>query len=75
VIIRMVENVQQITIKPFIEAAIAPGTCIYTDEYDIYKQNPQNSRRNALPTERINGPLVMCHEHLTCALIELMQIT
>jgi hypothetical protein len=40
-----------------------------------YKQNPQNSRRNALPTERINGPLVMCHEHLTCALIELMQIT
>jgi hypothetical protein len=41
----------------------------------VDKQNPQNSRRNALPTERINGPLVMCHEHLTCALIELMQIT
>jgi transposase len=41
VIIRMVENVQQITIKPFIEAAIAPGTCIYTDEYDIYSRLEQ----------------------------------
>ena len=40
-----------------------------------YEQNPQHSRRNALPTERINGPLVMCHEHLTCALIELLPIT
>jgi transposase len=41
VIIRMVENVQQITIKPFIEATIAPGTCIYTDEYDIYSRLEQ----------------------------------
>ena len=28
-----------------------------------------------LPTKRIDGPLLMRREHLTCALIELMQIT
>ncbi len=28
-----------------------------------------------LPTERRDWPLLMRHEHLTCALIELMQIT
>src|SRR6266446_5519796 len=40
-----------------------------------FEQNPRNSRRNALPTERIDWLLLMRHEHLTCALIELMQIT
>ena len=38
VIIRMVENVQQRTLKPFIEAAMAPGTCLYTAEDDIYSR-------------------------------------
>ena len=32
VVIRMLENVQQVTIKPLIQATIAAGTCIYTDE-------------------------------------------
>lgn len=36
VVIHMLENVQQKTIKPLIEAAILPGTLIYTDEYNIY---------------------------------------
>jgi transposase-like protein len=36
VVIRMLANVQQATIKPLIEAVIAPGTQVYTDEYDIY---------------------------------------
>jgi transposase len=36
VVIRMLENVQQVTIKPLIQATIAPGTCVYTDEYGIY---------------------------------------
>lgn len=36
VIIQMLANVQQKTIKPIIESAIIPGTKIYTDEYDIY---------------------------------------
>ena len=40
-----------------------------------YKQNPRNSRRNLLPTERIDGPLLMRREPLTGALIELRQIT
>ncbi len=32
VVIRMLENVQQQTIAPLIQATIAPGTLIYTDE-------------------------------------------
>jgi transposase len=36
VVIRMLENVQQATIKPLIRATIGPGTQVYTDEYDIY---------------------------------------
>jgi transposase len=41
VVIRMLANVQQVTIKPLIEATIAPGTCIYTDEYNIYSRLQQ----------------------------------
>lgn len=36
VVIRMLENVQQATIAPLLRATIAPGTQVYTDEYDIY---------------------------------------
>ncbi len=36
VVIRMLANVQQATIKPLIKAAIALGSLIYTDEYAIY---------------------------------------
>ena len=36
VCIQMLENVQQQTIEPLIKKAIAPGTLIYTDEYNIY---------------------------------------
>lgn len=36
VVIRMLENVQQVTIGPFIERMIAKGSVVYTDEYDIY---------------------------------------
>ena len=32
----MLANVQQRTIQPIIEAAVAKGTCVHTDEYDIY---------------------------------------
>jgi transposase len=41
VVIRMLENVQQMTIKPLIEATIVPGTVVYTDEYDIYSRLPE----------------------------------
>ena len=40
VVINMLANVQQVTIKPLIEAVITPGTLIYTDEYDIYCRLP-----------------------------------
>jgi transposase len=36
VVIRMLENVQQLTIVPIIKATIAKGTTVYTDEYGIY---------------------------------------
>jgi len=36
VVIRMLDNVKQLTIKPFIERSIKSGTLVYTDEYSIY---------------------------------------
>lgn len=41
VILHMLQNVRQATIKPIITAAIAAGTQIYTDEYSIYARLPQ----------------------------------
>ena len=38
--IRMLENVQQATIRPLLRALITPGTRVYTDEYDIYHRLP-----------------------------------
>jgi transposase len=35
VMIRMLENVKRITIGPLIRSAIAEGSVVYTDEYDI----------------------------------------
>lgn len=40
VVIQMVANVQHATIKPLITETIAPGSMIYTDEYDIYDSLP-----------------------------------
>ena len=40
VVLRMLANVQQKTIQPIIEAAMAKGTRIHTDEYDIYARLP-----------------------------------
>ena len=37
----MLENVQQQTIRPLIEATIEPGTVVNTDEYVIYAALPQ----------------------------------
>ena len=36
----MLANVQQKTIQPVIETAVAQGTRIHTDEYDIYARLP-----------------------------------
>ena len=36
--IRMLENVKQVTIGPLIARTIAKGALIYTDEYDIYSR-------------------------------------
>ena len=41
VIIKMLPNVQQITIQPIIEANVALGSLIYTDEYTIYDRLPE----------------------------------
>ncbi len=36
VVVRMLANVQQTTIRPVIEATIARGALVHTDEYDVY---------------------------------------
>ena len=41
VVIQILENVQQVTIKPLIQNTIMPGTLIYTDEYAIYDRLEQ----------------------------------
>ena len=41
VVIRMLENVKQETIKPLVLSMVSPGTQIYTDEYVIYNQLPE----------------------------------
>ncbi len=40
VVLRMLANVQQNTIKPIIEAVVAQGTLVHTDEYGIYARLP-----------------------------------
>jgi transposase-like protein len=36
VVVRMLANVQQVTIRPVIEASVAQGALVHTDEYDVY---------------------------------------
>src|SRR5262249_11007563 len=38
------------------------------------EQTPQSTRRNTLPVKLIDGPFLMRHKHLPCALVELLQI-
>jgi len=40
IVIRMMENVQQKTIGPLVKRTIAPGSVVYTDEYDICARLP-----------------------------------
>ena len=41
VVIRMLPNVQQVTIQPVITSIVLPGSQFYTDEYDIYDRMPE----------------------------------
>ena len=41
VCIYMLPNVQQVTIQPIITSRVAPGSQVYTDEYDIYDRLPE----------------------------------
>ena len=41
VVIKVMDNVQQITIKPLIQKTVALGTLVYTDEYAIYQRLAQ----------------------------------
>ena len=40
VVIKMLANVQQKTIKPIIQSAVSAGSTIYTDEYDGWSIEP-----------------------------------
>lgn len=53
VAIQMLENVKQKTIRPVISSTIAPGTLVYTDEYDIYYRLPEWGY----------GHKTVCHSH------------
>ena len=35
-VVRMLANVQQTTIRPVIEATVARGALVHTDEYDVH---------------------------------------
>ena len=60
VVMRMLANVQQVTIKPLIEATIAPGSRIYTDEYDIYSRLSHGvTSMSTSVTGRVNTPGMM----------------
>ena len=52
----MLENVQQRTIKPLIQATIALGTCIYTDEYSIYFSKATGKPEGCICS--VLGPLI-----------------
>jgi transposase len=51
VIVRMLANVQQAAIRPVIEASVAPGALVHTDEYDVH----------ARLDERGYGHKTVCH--------------
>jgi transposase-like protein len=57
VMLRMLANVQQTTIKPIIEATVAKGSLIYTDEYNVYARLPAwGSLHKTAVTGRGNMP-------------------
>jgi len=59
VFIRMLENVQQNTIKPLIQKVIVPGSQTYTDEYSIYTK----MEKWGYPHKTVNhGSLRLCVE-------------
>jgi transposase-like protein len=41
VVINMLSNVRQVTIRPIIEHFVEKGSIVYTDEYDIYNRLPR----------------------------------
>ena len=41
VVINMLPNVKQVTIRPIIEGSVEKGSMVYTDEYDIYCRLPE----------------------------------
>jgi hypothetical protein len=54
-----------------------PGVLVWVltlSDDRMEEQIPRSSRRNPLPVKRIDGSLLMGHEYLSCALVELMQI-
>ena len=42
--------------------------------YAPFQQVPRSPRQNGLPVKFVDGALLMCHQHPTGALVELLQI-
>ena len=53
VVIQMMKNVKQKTIRPVISSTIVPGILVYTDEYGIYDRLPESGY----------GHNMVCHSH------------
>lgn len=53
----MLPNVQQTTIKPLVTSVVAPGSLIYTDEYNIYDRLPgaMNTKRSIMRQANMPG--------------------
>jgi hypothetical protein len=51
----MLANVQQTTIQPIIEATVAEGTRIHTDEYGVYARLPAWGYQQASSSCRTDG--------------------
>ena len=56
-VLHRLANVQQTTIKPIIEAAVARGTLVHTDEYKVYARLPAWGYRHK----------TVCHGRGECA--------
>jgi len=67
VVLCMLPNVQQTTIKPVTAASVMPGTLIHTEEYNIYVRLPVLARvtgSHARPSRRVfqSGPWRACRK-------------
>jgi hypothetical protein len=59
-VMQLLANVQHRTIKPLLQATIAPGTCLDTDAYDMYRIFPPHfATRRTISEGYLNSCSIM----------------